>query len=291
VQYHAMGIPNPAHARARYREAVALLHKIWTEDGPFAWEGDYFHIPYVNVWPKPRQEPHPQVFIPAAGSRESLELAAKYHFTYQAILVPRPVLLRNCETFRELCRENGYEADPRQIAAVLEVHVAETDEQARREIEHHAVWTYQNVFRFPFHESFPPGHVSMASLRGMMAGGYRSSDPSQLTYEDLVESGAVIAGSPETVRERLAEVTGEMGAGRVIVSSPWTAPTWLQHKAMTLLAEEVIPHFRAPDGLAVWQREPQAGYRTTTEFVAREPRYAGTPVVTAPDGRRIDLEG
>jgi hypothetical protein len=129
----------------------------------------------------------------------------------------------------------------------------------------------------------------MAALRGMMAGGYRSSDPSQLTYEDLVESGAVIAGSPETVRERLAEVTGEMGAGRVIVSSPWTVPTWLQHKAMTLLAEEVIPHFRAHDGLAVWQREPQAGYRTTTEFVAREPRYAGRPVVTTPDGRRVDL--
>jgi alkanesulfonate monooxygenase SsuD/methylene tetrahydromethanopterin reductase-like flavin-dependent oxidoreductase (luciferase family) len=285
VQYHAMGIPNPAHARARYREAVALLHKIWTEDGPFAWEGDYFHVPYVNVWPKPRQQPHPPIFIPAAGSRETLELAAKYRFTYQAILVPRPVLLRNCRLFRELCLENGYECGPRQITAVLEVHVAESDREARREVERHELWTYQNVFRFPFHESFPPGHVSMSSLRGMMAGGYRSSDPSKLTWKELVDSGSVIAGSPETVRQRLADIMGEMGAGRVIVAGPFTLPAWMQRKTMTLFAEEVIPHFRPIDGLAVWQREPAPGYRTATEFVGRRPRYAGTPVVDMPDGR------
>ena len=64
-----------------------------------------------------------------------------------------------------------------------------------------------------------------------------------------------------------AEVTGEMGAGRVIVTSPWTAPAWLHHKSLTLLAEEVIPHFRPTgDGRAVWQREPRPGFRTTTEF-------------------------
>jgi alkanesulfonate monooxygenase SsuD/methylene tetrahydromethanopterin reductase-like flavin-dependent oxidoreductase (luciferase family) len=289
AQYHSMGVTNPAHARARYREAVALLHKIWTDDGPFAWEGDHFHVPYVNVWPKPRQDPHPEIFIPAAGSRESLELAAKYRFTYQAILVPRPVLLRNCETFRALCEENGYEANPRQIAAVLSIHVAETDRQAEIEIERHILWEYQNILRYPFHESFPPGHVSMTSLRGMMAGGYRSSDPSKLTYRELIDSGALIAGSPETVRERLAEITGAMGAGRVIVAGGFTLPAWLQHKAMTMFAEQVIPHFRSPDGLAVWQREPRAGYQTATEFVGRKPRYAGMPVVLTPDGERLPL--
>jgi alkanesulfonate monooxygenase SsuD/methylene tetrahydromethanopterin reductase-like flavin-dependent oxidoreductase (luciferase family) len=289
VQYHSMGVTNPAHARARYREAVELLYRIWTQDGPFSFEGEFFHVPYVNVWPRPRQAPHPPIFIPAAGSRETLELAAKYGFTYQAILTPRPVLLRNCQLFRDLCVQNGYESDPRQIAAVLSIHTAETDEQAREEAERHTLWTYQNVFRFPFHESFPPGHVSQASLRGMMSGGYRSSDPSKTSWDDLAAGDSLIAGSPETVRERLAEITGEMGAGRVIVSPDFTLPPWILRKSMALFAEEVIPHFRAAGAQAIWQREPSAGYKTATERVGRNPRRAGEPVVDVPGRGRVNL--
>jgi alkanesulfonate monooxygenase SsuD/methylene tetrahydromethanopterin reductase-like flavin-dependent oxidoreductase (luciferase family) len=289
AQYHSMGIPNPAKARARYREAVDLLLKIWTEDGPFAWEGDHFHIPYVNVWPKPRRAPHPPIWVPAAGSRETLELCAKHRFTYQAVLVPKPVLLRNCQVFRDLCQENGYEADPRQITAVLEVFVSETDEQAQREAERHELWTYQNVFRFPFHESFPPGHVSMGSLRGMMAGGYRSSDPSQLRWQELIDDSAIIAGSPETVREQLGTFMQEMGSARVMISVPWTAPPWLRQKSLTLFAEEVMPHFRQ-DGRAVWQREAPVGYGTASERVAREPEFGGRPLVDI-NGQREDLLG
>ncbi|HTX07386.1 MAG TPA: LLM class flavin-dependent oxidoreductase [Solirubrobacteraceae bacterium] len=290
AQYHSMGIMHPVHARARFHEAVALLHRIWTEDGPFAWEGDFFHIPYVNVWPKPRQQPHPPVFIPAAGSRETIELAAKYRFTYQAILTPLPVLLRNCQLFRDLCEENGYESDRRQIAAVLGVHTAESDQQAREEIERHALWSAQNIVRFQFHESFPPGHVSQSSLRAMMSGGYRSSDPSQVTWEDMVAGRTgLIAGSPETVRQRLADITGEMGAGRAIVAPEFTIPMWLQRKSMTIFAEEVMPAFRPRGAKAVWQREPRPAYQTAAERVGREPRRAGRPVVSVPGQGRVDL--
>ena len=288
AQYHSYGVMNPVHARARFHEAVALLHKIWTQDGPFAWEGDYFHIPYVNVWPKPRTQPHPPVFIPSAGSRETIELAARYRFTYQAVLVPMPVLLKGVQLFRDLCNENGYEADPRQVTAVLSVHVAESDKEARRELEKYALWDVQNVIRFQFHESFPPGHVSQSSLRAMMSGGYRSSDPSTVTWDEMADG--LIAGSPETVREKIAEITGAMGAGRAIVTQEFVAPMWLQEKSMTLFAEEVIPHFRAPDGLAEWQRRPRAArnYQTATEMIARKPHRAGHPVV-AMNGEYVPL--
>jgi alkanesulfonate monooxygenase SsuD/methylene tetrahydromethanopterin reductase-like flavin-dependent oxidoreductase (luciferase family) len=59
-------------------------------------------------------------------------MAAKYHYTYQATLLPRPVLIRTCELFRELCAAQGYDPDRRQIAVVVPLHVAETDAQARK---------------------------------------------------------------------------------------------------------------------------------------------------------------
>ncbi|HWI21942.1 MAG TPA: LLM class flavin-dependent oxidoreductase [Baekduia sp.] len=287
AQYHSLGVMNPAHARAIQREAVELLYRIWTEDGPFAWEGEYFHIPYVNVWPKTLRKPHPEVFIPAAGSRESLDMAAKFRFTYQAIAVPMPVLLRNIDTFRELCEGYGYTPEPRQITAVLSVHTAETDDLARAEIEKHTLWEKQTFFRFPFEESFPPGHVSMGSLRGMMAGGYRSSPPWKLTWDELIAGDSLVAGSPETVRQRLTEITDKMGSGRVIIADSFTQPDWLQRKSMALFAEEVMPHFRT-DGKAVWQREESLLAETSAESAARSPQPAGRPVVDMPEGR-VDL--
>ena len=281
--WHGYAVANPVHARPRVDEAMALLNKIWTEDGPFAWEGDYYNIPYVNVWPRPRQDPVP-VFVPAAGSRETIELCAKYDFTYQAILVPLPVLQKNLELFRQLRAEHGRPDDPSRIAMVLSVHVAETDAQAREEVEKYALWGTQNIFRYQFHESFPPGHASQGSLRGMMSGGYRSADVSQTTWETMTHGPlGVIAGSAETVRERLAEATGLLGAGRVILNTEYTLPMWLQEKSMTLFAQEVMPHFRAPGALASWQRQPAAAYQTEAELIGRTPRRAGVPEVVMGD--------
>ncbi|MBS1885858.1 MAG: LLM class flavin-dependent oxidoreductase [Actinobacteria bacterium] len=291
TQYHSIGVMNPATARARHLEATELLIEAMTKPGPFAWEGDFFDIPYVNLWPRPLQQPHPPIFLPAAGSRETLEMAARFRFTYQATLTPRPVLLRNCDIFRELCVEHGYEADRKQIACVVPVHVAETDEQARRELEHHLAWRFQNVFRFPFHVSFPPGHVSDRSLRAMMAGGYRSpgNDPGGMSYDEIRDRGLLIAGSPETVIEELAELTDAMGAGRVITSIQGSMPRWMQLKALTLFAQEVIPAFRPPDGLAVWQREERPAYETRTELAARLPAPPDRPTAVMADGTEVDV--
>ena len=50
----------------RFWEAHDLILKAWTtHDGPFNWEGRYFHHRQVNIWPRPYQQPHPPVWITA----------------------------------------------------------------------------------------------------------------------------------------------------------------------------------------------------------------------------------
>ena len=54
----------PIEARPRFREALDLVLEAWTRPGPFAFDGQYYHLPYVNPWPRPLQQPHPPVWIP-----------------------------------------------------------------------------------------------------------------------------------------------------------------------------------------------------------------------------------
>jgi alkanesulfonate monooxygenase SsuD/methylene tetrahydromethanopterin reductase-like flavin-dependent oxidoreductase (luciferase family) len=290
-QYHSVGMMSPARARSRFREAHDLMFKAMTEPGPFEWQGEYFNVPYVNLWPRPLQQPHPPVWIPAAGSRETLELCAIRRYTYQSVLTPRATLRRNCSVFRELCREQGYEAEPNQIAYVVITHVAETDRQARFEAEPHVMWLYQNFFRSTFQDSFPPGHVSVASLRGMAAGGgYRSRDISEMSWNELWDEGWIIVGSPSTVAGRLEELTDEIGAGRVVlVPDMGSAPAWLVKKSLTLFAEEVLPRFRAPPGRPVWAEHDARAPTTWSEWSAMDGEDAAVPEARVKDAGVLDV--
>jgi len=48
----------------RMWEAHDLILKAWTtHDGPFNFEGRYYHHRQVNIWPRPFQQPHPPVWV------------------------------------------------------------------------------------------------------------------------------------------------------------------------------------------------------------------------------------
>ncbi|MDF2050424.1 LLM class flavin-dependent oxidoreductase [Arthrobacter sp. Cr_A7] len=254
--YHAAATMNPATARERYWEGHDLIRKAFTDEGPFEWVGKHYHVPYANLWPKPIQKPFPEIWIPAAGSRITLEKAAEFGYVYQGLFVPRKALAKNIATFREATEKFGYKANDSQIALVLFIHVAETDEQARREAEPHLLSLFQNINRSPQHDAFPPGHFSVESLRAALTGGgYRDRDISKLSFEEIEQMGWSVVGSPETVREKLEETIKTLGVGKIIhVADLGSAPNWMIRKSLTLMAEQVIPYFRGADGLPVWAK-------------------------------------
>jgi alkanesulfonate monooxygenase SsuD/methylene tetrahydromethanopterin reductase-like flavin-dependent oxidoreductase (luciferase family) len=55
---------NPVRMNERHWEALDLIVKAWTtQDGPFSWEGNFFHHRSVNIWPRPWQQPHPPIWV------------------------------------------------------------------------------------------------------------------------------------------------------------------------------------------------------------------------------------
>jgi hypothetical protein len=72
------------------------------------------------------------------------------------------------------------------------------------------------------------------------------------------------------VIERLTEFTDDLGAGIVLGAGGHmgSMPHWQAMKCMQIMAEEVIPHFRAPDGKPSYMRTERPGSLTLTEHAA-----------------------
>lgn len=286
AQYHSLGM-NPATARERHAEGHDLLVKALREPGPFEWRGKFFDHNYVNIWPRPAHDI--EFNLPGGGSRETLELAAKRRYTYQTVLNDRQAMIATMNRFRELCRAEGYEPDPKQCAIVVEIHVAETDAEARREAEAGMLWNYQNYFEAPMHDKFPPGYTSAASIRGIMKSGF-SLNTKKMTYEDLVKNNWVVSGSPETVKEKLEELISDTGAGRLFLGfSMGIKERWLLEKSLSLFSERVLPHFRR-NGRPLWAEADAAqhGYRTTLEYASKRRTDVPSPTIVR-DGYLVDV--
>ena len=131
-EYYSFSM-NPAHARERFAEAHDLIIKAWTEPGPFEYIGKHYKLRYVNTWPRPVQQPHPEIWIPGVGSLETLEFVAKHRYAYMGIpYFHISVFERMFSLMREACRAEGYEADPSQLGWLVPIFVAETDAEARK---------------------------------------------------------------------------------------------------------------------------------------------------------------
>ena len=93
---------NPTFFRERYREAHDLIVEAWTRPGPFHFEGKHYDFRFVNVWPRPLQEPHPPIWIPGSGSLETIRWVAERRYPFIALpFSPYQVMQEHYELLRE----------------------------------------------------------------------------------------------------------------------------------------------------------------------------------------------
>src|SRR5207249_4787463 len=78
--------------------------------------GKHYKLRYVNPWPTPVQQPHPPIWIPGAGSYETMDFVARRRWAYMGIpYFHKRVFKKNFDYFREACEKEGYTASPEQI--------------------------------------------------------------------------------------------------------------------------------------------------------------------------------
>jgi alkanesulfonate monooxygenase SsuD/methylene tetrahydromethanopterin reductase-like flavin-dependent oxidoreductase (luciferase family) len=249
-EYYSYNI-DPTEARARFSEAVELVVQAWTRPGPFAFDGEYYQLPYVNPWPRPLQQPHPPIWVPGLGSPGTITFCAERGFGYMGVAyyAPPESFARQVLAYHAAVSAAGRPYVPELLGWLTTIYVADSDEQAVEEAAPHLAYFQGNLaagFVGAGKVWMPPGYIDapplvqfLAELRAM-AGAPRASDPKEAVWRRTP-----LVGSPDTVRERLLAYVKELGIGTVLGLLQFgSLPADLTAKSMQLYATEVVPFVR-----------------------------------------------
>ena len=244
AEYFSLGV-NPAFSHARFQEAHDLVVQAWTRPGPFAFEGKHYHFEYVNVWPRPYQQPHPPIWCPSLGSTETVEWASHpaRRYVYVQNFSPLASVVRYLTLYRQTAQKlHGYTASSEQIGWAAPIYVAETDARAVEEARPHIEALFNKYLTLPFEMLFPPGYLSAQSLKNMRAVRRPATAGGKVTIEALMESGIFLCGTPDTVRRKLVESHRLLGFQNFLAVLQFaTLPRDLTDKNLRLFASDVLP--------------------------------------------------
>ncbi|HEY1545870.1 MAG TPA: LLM class flavin-dependent oxidoreductase [Xanthobacteraceae bacterium] len=245
-EYHASGI-NPYFSHERYHEAHDLIVSAWTKPGPFSFEGTHYNLRYVNLWPRPYQQPHPPIWIPSMGSSETIKWAAAPERKYPFLVTfsGRDLVARYLNMYRDQARQYGYEASGDQLGWAVPLYVADTDERARAEAKEGLESLFNDFLAVPWEMLLPPGYMSLASMKNTMKMRKALGTRARMTAEELIENGTAIVGSPKTVRAQIERQRDATGANNLVTMLQFgVLSDALTKRNMEMFAAEVMPHLR-----------------------------------------------
>ncbi|MDT5028087.1 MAG: hypothetical protein QOE61_4513 [Micromonosporaceae bacterium] len=247
------GNVNPVGMKERFWEGADLITKAWTTtDGPFNWEGRYYHHRQVNIWPRPFQEPHPPIWVPTQSTGTVREVAER-QYKLGTILCGWQGARTMFDTYRDRTAELGL-AEPGldKLGYLGLVFVGDSDEEGYAGARKLQWYLRHNKVAAQFMDV--PGYVDERTRARMMRAqtqGKPITTPiahlDNAPIEQLTDEGYFFAGSPDTVFDQLRrfyERVGGFGNFLMMVQGG-TMGYDLVTRSMRLFAEEVLPRFRA----------------------------------------------
>jgi len=240
----------PTETRPRFKEAHELIIDAWTKPGPFTFNGRYNQLRYVNPWPKPLQKPHPPVWLAGGGSVETWEMAANYDYTYSYLsFFGFQYGKKLMDGFWDTMDRMGNDKNPYRAGFAQQICVSETDERAEEEYLEHVTYFFNKCLHIPPYFFEAPGYRTRRSTEFAI----KTNQPGEIAkvaaleknWKTLVDNGFIIAGSPQTVADRLIEAAKQLRVGNLhALLQIGSMPHDLTEKNITLFAEEVLPRIR-----------------------------------------------
>ena len=242
---------NPSQLRQRYTEAHDLIVRAWSEPDPFAFNGRFHQLRYVNVWPRPVQKPHPPIWIPGGGSIETWRWCAERDYVYSYLsYFGYKAGQATMRGYWDEMRRLGKDRNPYRAGFLQLVGVAESRAEAMDLYRLPAEYFYGRCLHVDPRFAAPPGYATESTLRARvesqiaraahLAGGGPSSQLPD--FESIVDRGYVIVGSPDEVAERLREVAVELNVGHLMLLLQFgNMDRRLTHHNTELFAKRVMP--------------------------------------------------
>ncbi len=190
----AMGI-DPATQRDRMVESIDVILKLFAGER-VTHKTDWFTLVDAKCQLRPFTWPHPEIAVASSVTPSGGKLAGKHGFGMLCVAATQEggydALAINWQVANETAAENGRAMDPEKLRLVGPVHIAETREEAMRNIQ----------FGFEKWSDY------FAGITGNIAGRQTGS------VEDAIKAGVIVVGTPDDAIEqirRLQKKQGEFG--------------------------------------------------------------------------------
>ena len=238
----------PAEQRPRMVvEAIETILKLWRDEPPYRIDGQFWKFGIENgIWPqfgvgtipRPYQKPHPPIALSLITPNSSSAVTAgeRGWIPVSGNFFHRRYLRGHWERYVEGCDKAGRRPDPSIWRVARCVLVTPTDSEADDYLAEsgNGLDFYYSFFQ----HSFTHGRKALFMIKPDL----EMADEA-LTVEQI-KRGLVIAGGPKRVLDQLVALRDEIGPfGTLLMTGhDWDRPAMWQ-RSMTLLANEVMPHF------------------------------------------------
>lgn len=245
------GVP-PAQTRQRFDENLELVLKAWAEPDVFTWNGRFSQHSAVNIWPRPvQQNPLPPVWITGIGNPRTMQMAIEreFGFNYAGWFGFKVTGRRIFDRFWEIADRAGKDANPYRLGFMQAICVADTDAKAESLYAKHAEYFFRKgLGSIPMERLALPGGIDIRGVEAIMR------DPGDFgiynkmrtaTFAELLDSGSVICGSPDTVAEQLLTYAREYRIGNLHAMLQFgSMPHELTKDNIDLFSQAVLPRLQ-----------------------------------------------
>ena len=253
-EYQVHNVPLD-ESRARFEEAYDIVTRAWTED-VFSYSGKFWSYKDVAIWPRPVQRPHPPIWIPIVGSKESIEFAGRHDIPITPGLAGGGLRNDIIRFYAKCLADAGHRITPDHMSLALNAYVADSKVQAVREVAPYHLYFNRTLFS---HGSFTEtaaqrkvGYVSQTSTdyvrpENQRAAALLREDFRNMTMADVERMAENMPwGTPDEVAQRIIAQAEAAGANTVQIGfNRGAMPHDMFMNQIRRFAAEVLPRLQA----------------------------------------------
>lgn len=224
-------------------EALDIILKLWTEDGPWTFEGKYWTVnkneamfTHLEPWLSPKQTPHPPIGVAGLNAPSpTLEMAGERGYIPMSLNLGVDYVKKHWECYEEAAVKAGRTPDRRDWRLAKEVMVADTDEEAFELAVNGPMGQWAEEYSLDIFGQFDFLHYFKHD---------QSVPNDQVTPAYLADNNWLV-GSVDTVVQKLEALFNDVGGfGTMLVlgfdyAASGQSEAW--QKSMHLLKNEVMP--------------------------------------------------
>ena len=234
-------LPDPRTQGLMTLEAMDIVLKLWQEDGPFEFKGDYWNVKLDEKVPElglgqilqPYQKPHPPIAM-SIVREESMAATTGGRRGFIPIsinMAPAHKVKRQWELYCEGALEAGREPDRSEWRISRSIFVGESDAEAREHALNGAFAASLVYLR---------GMLTLARMQDLLK--WDPEMPDEAVDAEYIIDNIAIVGSVDTVTRKLQDLydlTGGFGT-LLMIGHDWDDKAKMR-RSMELMAKEVIP--------------------------------------------------